>query len=337
MPILTDRCGAARVSPPADPEKGSSAIARTARALVQYLLFQECLDLGQRALLGLPGDVICAGQRNLRHRGRLHGQRAEVLGLEAVHIGFAAGPREHLRLDGQRVQEVVDALGRLVDLESLAQFGVLSGDADRAPPGVTVVTLPGRDADGALVVGDPWDVLVAVERHQRGVPDGHRFRAERQALGDVGAVADAAGHHQVDLIYQAHVLQRPACLRNGRHQRDAGLLRGDVRSRAGAALRAVQVDGVRTAFGSHPDVVVDAGGAQLELDRYLVVGRLADFLDLQRQVVWPEPVRVARRAPLVDAGWQRAHLGDLLGDLLPHQVTAEANLAALPDEELHPV
>ena len=37
---------------------------------------------------------------------------------------------------------------------------------------------------------------------------------------------------------------------------------------------------------------------------------------------------------LVDAGRQRAHLGHLVGDLLAHQMAAEADLAALADEEL---
>jgi hypothetical protein len=37
---------------------------------------------------------------------------------------------------------------------------------------------------------------------------------------------------------------------------------------------------------------------------------------------------------LVDACGERPHLGHLLGHLLPHQVTAETDLAALPDEEL---
>ena len=40
------------------------------------------------------------------------------------------------------------------------------------------------------------------------------------------------------------------------------------------------------------------------------------------------------RRALVDPGRERAHLGDLLGHLLPHQVAAEADLAALADEEL---
>ena len=64
-----------------------------------------------------------------------------------------------------------------------------------------------------------------------------------------------------------------------------GLLGGDVRAGAGAALGAVEVDDVRPALRGHAHVVVDARGAELELDRDLVVGRLADLLDLQREVV----------------------------------------------------
>ena len=116
-----------------------------------------------------------------------------------------------------------------------------------------------------------------------------------------------------------------------------GLLGGDVRAGAGAALGAVEVDDVRAALGGHAHVVVHARGAELELDRDLVVRGLARLLDLQRQVVGAEPVGMARRGALVDARRQRAHLGHLLGDLLAHQVAAEADLAALADEELHGV
>ena len=105
----------------------------------------------------------------------------------------------------------------------------------------------------------------------------------------------------------------------------------------GAALRAVEVDDVGPALGRHADVVVHARRTELQLDRNLIVGRLADLLDLQRQVVWSEPVWMPCGTALVDPGRQRAHLRHLLGDLLPHQVTAEPYLAALPDEELDPV
>ena len=204
-------------------------------------------------------------------------------------------------------------------------------------PGVAVVALAGRHADRALVVGDPRDLLVAVERHQRRVADRHRLGAERQALGDVAAVADAARDDEVDLVDQPDVLERAARLGDRRHQRDAGLLGGDVRARAGAALGAVEVDDVRAALGRHAHVVVDARGAELELDRDLVVGRLARLLDLQREVVGAQPVGVARRRALVDPRRQAAHLGHLLGHLLAHQVAAEPDLAALADEELDPV
>ena len=65
-----------------------------------------------------------------------------------------------------------------------------------------------------------------------------------------------------------------------------------------------------------------------------MIGRLADLLDLERQIVRPQPVRMAGRRALIDAGGQRTHLGDLIGDLLAHEMAAQANLAALADEEL---
>ena len=48
----------------------------------------------------------------------------------------------------------------------------------------------------------------------------------------------------------------------------------------------------------------------------------------------PSQSGMAGRGALVDAGGEAAHLRDLVGDLLPHQVSAEPHLAALADEEL---
>ena len=258
----------------------------------------------ERALLGDAGDVVGARQRHPRHRRGLDRERREVLGLEVVDAGLAAGPGEHLHLERQRVQEVEHPLGGLVDVQPLAQLGVLGSDPNRAAARVAVVALAGGHADRALVVGDARDLLVAVERHQRRVADRDRVGAERQALGDVAAVADPARDHEVDLVGEADVLERPARLGDRRQQRDPGLLSRDVRTGAGAALGPVQIDDVRAALGGHADVVVDACGAELELDRDLVVGRLARLLHLQREVVGAEPVRVARRRPLVDPGGQ---------------------------------
>ena len=94
-----------------------------------------------------------------------------------------------------------------------------------------MVALARGHAHRALVVGDARDLLVAVERHQRRVADRHRLRAERDALGDVAAVADAARDDEVDLVGQADVLERAPRLGDRRHQRDAGLLGGEVRAR----------------------------------------------------------------------------------------------------------
>ena len=105
-------------------------------------------------------------------------------------------------------------------------------------------------------------------------------------------------------------------------------------SGAGRSFGSVEVDGVRATLGRHAHVVVHARGAQLELDRDLVVGRLADLLDLQREIIWTQPVGVPGRRALVDPDRERAHLGHLLGDLLAHQMPAQTDLAALADEEL---
>ncbi len=107
-----------------------------------------------------------------------------------------------------------------------------------------------------------------------------------------------------------------------------------MRPRAGAALHAVDVNAVGVGLCRHAHVVVDARSAQLQLNRDLPVGGLADLLDLERQIVGAQPVWMTRGRALIDARRQRAHLGHLVGDLLTHEMTAETDLAALPDEEL---
>ena len=102
-------------------------------------------------------------------------------------------------------------------------------------------------------------------------------------------------------------------------------------------FHAVNVDAVRIGLDGHADIVIHPRRAQLQLDRDLPVGGLPDFLYLQGQVVRPQPVRMAGRRPLVDAGRQGAHFGDLVGDFLSHEMAAQADLAALPNKKLHSV
>ena len=164
--------------------------------------------------------------------------------------------------------------------------------------------------------------------------DGDRVGTQRERLGDVAAVAHAAGVDEADAAGGAEVVEGLPRLADRGDAGDAGLLGREVRARAGGALHAVDVDAVRPGLDRHAHVVIDAGRAELELNRDLGVGSLADLVDLEREVVRPEPVRMARRRALVDAGRQRAHLRHLVGNLLAHQVAAEPDLAALADEEL---
>ena len=105
----------------------------------------------------------------------------------------------------------------------------------------------------------------------------------------------------------------------------------------GRALHAVELDEVEAVLDRDLDVVVDAPGAQLDADRQLVAGRLAEFLDLDDQIVGAEDIRVARRRAQVDVGRDAADRGQLRGHLLGHQLAAEAGLGALGDVDLEPV
>ena len=82
------------------------------------------------------------------------------------------------------------------------------------------------------------------------------------------------------------------------------------------------------------DVVVGPRRADLDEDRLLPVGDLAQLADLDLEVVGPGPVGVAAGRALVDALGQVAHLGHAVGDLLAEQHAAAARLGALADHDL---
>src|SRR5690348_4739340 len=75
MPIFVVSRGAGRSPDPVVRSDTASSV----RA--RQVLLQQGLDLGQRALLGLAGNVVRAGQRHPGHGRGLDGQRAQVLGL----------------------------------------------------------------------------------------------------------------------------------------------------------------------------------------------------------------------------------------------------------------
>ena len=121
---------------------------------------------------------------------------------------------------------------------------------------------------------------------------------------------------------------------DGGERRDAGVLDEHLLRGGGAALHAVEHDHVGAGLDRERGVEVGPRGADLDVDRLLPVGDLAQLADLDLEVVGPGPVRVAAGAALVDPLRQVAHLGHAVGDLLAEQHAAAARLRALADDDL---
>src|SRR6476646_10828040 len=216
-----------------------------------------------------------------------------------MYARLAAGARQHLRFERERVQEIIDALCSLVGIEALAQLRVLRGDADRAASGVAVIAIAGRNADLVLEIR-LRDLFVAVQRHQHRVPNSDGVGAKRHGLRYIAAVPDAPGVNQTDLAALAKLVDGPARLADSGNSRHAGILGGDMRPRPGAALHCVDIDGVRSALHGHAHVVINARRAELELNRDLPIGRLAHLLNLERKIIGAEPVWMTSRRALIE-------------------------------------
>ena len=245
---------------------------------------------------------------------------------------LAAGAGQGLRLHRQHRQEIADPPRALLDIEPAFEHRVLRRDADRTAPGMAMMAGAGLGAERAIILD--MDAAVAAERDQCGGADRDRIGAHRQRLGDIGPAADAAGDDQLHLAVLAQLLERLDRLAQGRQGRDAGMLDKDLLGGAGAALHAVEHDDVGPGLDRELDIVARPRRADLDKDRLFPIGELAQFLDLDRQIVGAGPVRVAAGAALVDAGGQGPHLGDPLGDLLPEQHAAAARLGSLADDDL---
>ena len=217
-------------------------------------------------------------------------------------------------------------------IEALRELGILGGDAGRIAALVPVVVGARRGVE-LLVLGLERGIVVA-ERDERRGADRHRVGAERQRLGDVGAVADAAGDDELHLAVHAEVLQRLHGRADAGQRRLADMLDEHLLRRRGAALHAVDHDDVGAGLDRERDVVIGPRAADLDVDRLLPVGDLAQLEDLDLEIVGTGPVGMAAGRALVDALGQRAHLGDAVGDLLAEQHAAAAGLGALADDDL---
>ena len=98
--------------------------------------------------------------------------------------------------------------------------------------------------------------IVVAERDQRRGADRDRVGAERQRLGHVGAVADAAGDDELHLAVHAEILQRLHGRADGGERRHADMLDEHFLRRRGAALHAVEHDDVGAGLHRERGVVV---------------------------------------------------------------------------------
>ena len=118
---------------------------------------------------GRPTVMLRSGQRHHGHRGASIVSAARSSGSRLCTLVLPHARAIIWHSMRQRVEEIVDALSRIVGIEPLAQHRILRGDADRATTGMAVITIAGRNADRALEIGFR-NILVAIERDQAAVP-----------------------------------------------------------------------------------------------------------------------------------------------------------------------
>ena len=199
--------------------------------------------------------------------------RSSTQKLRELVVPARAG--EHLHELDRRVQEARQSLRRLVDRQACAQVRLLRRDADRA------------------VVGVARAHAQAADRLDRAVRDRDRVGAERERLGEVGRVAQAAGDDQRD-VAPAALIEVPAsaCERRDRRHRD--VVAEQQRRGAGAAAAAVEDDVVDADLERGVDVGLDVLGRQLGADRD-AVRSLAHLVGEAAEVVDAVPVGERRR------------------------------------------
>ena len=132
----------------------------------------------------------------------------------------------------------------------------------------------------------------------------------------------------------AEFSERLHCLRNRGQRRDADVFDEHLLGGGGTALHSVDDHDIGAGVYGEFHVVVRAGGANLDVDRLLPVGDLAQFVDLDGQVIGSGPIGVPAGRALVDALGQGAHTCHAFGDLLAQQHSATAWFCALAEDHL---
>src|SRR5580692_8572154 len=118
-------------------------------AFLAYLLslttFAMVLALSVASHVGAADGVLRSGERHHGERRCFHGQRGQILGFQAVHVGLAARARQHLRLDGEGVEKIINPFRGPIGIEALAQHRILGRHADRAASGMAVIAMARLD------------------------------------------------------------------------------------------------------------------------------------------------------------------------------------------------
>src|ERR1043166_1473014 len=169
---------------------------RSTKAIRKYRMpFCSAISL-QRGIVvppvspGLSRNPFRSRERHARHRGGFHAQRHEILRFEVVDVALAAGARDGLRLE-RKHGEVIRELAPGDDgIEPRRERRVLGRDARGIAPLMPIIVSTGRGPERAVFFLERR--IVVAERNQRGGADRDRVRAERQALRDVRAGANAA-------------------------------------------------------------------------------------------------------------------------------------------------
>ena len=91
------------------------------------------------------------------------------------------------------------------------------------------------------------------------------------------------------------------------------------------------------AFTAKRGVIIGPRAADLDVDRLFPIGDLADFQDLDFQIIRAGPVGVAAGRALVNPFGKVAHLGDAVADFLTQQHAAAAGFGALPHDDFDAV
>ena len=238
----------------------------------------------------------------------------EIVGHEFAQMRMPAGARHDLHQLDARLEEVGEPPGRLLDLDPRGEMRLLRRDADRA-----VVGVAGAHAEAA-------------DRLDRRVGDRDRIGAERQRLGEVGGLAQAAGDDQRH-VAPLRPVEMAACPRQRRDGGHRDVVAEDERRRPRAAAAAIQDDVVDAHRQRRVDILLDVLGRELVADGD-ATGVAANLVGEVPDLAPVVPIGEARRRDRGRALGETPHLGDLALHLVARQMPAGAGLGALPALEV---